>query len=231
MKHRRAALSATFGLGLAASLGLGALPAAAATASEAGSTPAATSHSAHAGYIGEQKKTDAADSKALFDAIVKDALKKQAAKPGLQAVTVNYDPSGAPTYKDQIANAAKVWNGAVKNVKLAEGGNASFDYREGDDSRGSYAQTDGHGGGFVFIDHKQAKEYDANRVVAHETGHVLGLPDHYEGPCSELMSGGGPGPSCKNDKPNAEESAKVDQQWSGGVAKAAFDQAAFDKAR
>lgn len=229
MNHRRAALSATFGLGLAASLGLGAVPASAATASDAHAAPAATSHTAHAGYIGEQKKTDASDSKALFNVIVKDALKKQAVKPGLQAVTVNYDPSGAATYKSQIDNAAKVWNGAVKNVKLAEGGNASFEYREGDDSRGSYAQTDGHGGGYVFIDHKQAKEYDANRVVAHETGHVLGLPDHYEGPCSELMSGGGPGTSCKNDKPNSDESAKVDQQWSGGVAKAAFDAAAVNK--
>jgi snapalysin len=229
MNHRRAALSATFGLGLAASLGLGALPAAAAPAGDAGHAPAAASHTAHAGYIGEQKKTDASDGKALFNVIVKDALKKQAVKPGLQAVTVNYDPSGAPTYKSQIANAASVWNGAVKNVKLAEGGNASFDYREGDDARGSYAQTDGHGGGYVFLDHKQNEEYDSNRVVAHETGHVLGLPDHYEGPCSELMSGGGPGPSCKNDKPNADESAKVDELWSGGVAKAAFDETAINK--
>lgn len=222
MRYRKAALSVTLGAGLAVSLGLGmAVPASAAPAHDA-KTARST---AKAGYIGESRK----DNKALFDVIVKKALEQHAAKPGLQAATVNYDPSGAPTFKSQIANAASVWNGAVSNVKLSEGGNATFDYREGDDSRGSYASTDGHGSGYVFLDYAQNKEYDSNRVVAHETGHVLGLPDHYEGSCDELMSGGGPGPSCKNDKPNADESGKVDQLWASGVAHAAFDQASFGK--
>ena len=86
---------------------------------------------------------------------------------------------------------------------LQEGSNADFTYREGNDSRGSYASTDGHSRGYIFIDYAQAKEYDSTRITAHETGHVLGLPDHYSGPCSELMSGGGPGPSCTNPNPDA----------------------------
>lgn len=221
MRHRSTAISAALGLGLA--LGLGAMPASAATPDDGGSS--AKSSATRSGYIGESSK----QTEAFFNAVVKDALKKQAAKPGTQAVTVNYDASGAPTFASEIANSTAVWNAAVSNVKLAEGGNASFDYREGDDPRGSYASTDGHGNGYIFLDYAQNEEYHAPRVVSHETGHVLGLPDHYEGPCSELMSGGGPGPSCTNDKPNADEAAQVEALWANGVANAAFDQAAFAK--
>ena len=68
------------------------------------------------------------------------------------------------------------------------------------------------------------------RVTAHETGHVLGLPDHYQGPCSELMSGGGPGPSCTNAVPNATERSRVNRLWANGLA-AAMDKALEKSAR
>jgi len=51
---------------------------------------------------------------------------------------------------------------------------------------------------------------------SHTLGHILGLPDHYSGPCSELMSGGGPGTACTNAYPNATERATVDSLWATG---------------
>ena len=50
------------------------------------------------------------------------------------------------------------------------------------------------------------------------------------GPCSELMSGGGPGPSCTNPYPNSTESAQVDSLWAYGFSASTFDQkAAFSR--
>lgn len=193
------------------------------TAVPATAAPAPAS-SAQAGYLA--KKSSGPDaSEAFFQAVLKSVAEKRAAHPNAaQAVTVVYDASAAPTFSAQIARSAQIWNSAVRNVKLQAGSNADFRYREGNDSRGSYASTDGHGGGYIFLDYQQNQEYDSTRVTAHETGHVLGLPDHYTGPCSELMSGGGPGTSCTNSQPDANERAKVERLWANGFA------AAVDKA-
>ncbi|WP_406443738.1 snapalysin [Streptomyces sp. NBC_01613] len=208
---RTAAVVAALGLG---AFGLGtAVPAAAAPA------PVPS----YAGYNGSAAEAKA--NKAFFQAVLKSVAEKRAAHPSsAAAVTVTYNASGAPTFSAQISRSAEIWNSSVSNVKLQSGSNADFSYREGNDSRGSYASTDGHGSGYVFLDYAQNQEYDSTRVTAHETGHVLGLPDHYEGPCSELMSGGGPGPSCTNSIPDANEKARVDQLWANGF------QAALDKA-
>ncbi|MEU6080592.1 snapalysin [Streptomyces sp. NPDC047108] len=198
------------GLGLLASMAV--VP-----ASAADSTADARSAERHAASIAAYQGSaeDQANTRAFFEAVIKSAKAKQKAT-GAAAVTVTYDASGAPTFASEIANSTAVWNSSVSNIQLQEGSNADFDYREGNDPRGSYASTDGHGHGYIFMDYAQNQEYDSNRVASHETGHVLGLPDHYEGPCSELMSGGGPGPSCTNDRPDANESAQVDQLWAGG---------------
>ena len=49
-------------------------------------------------------------------------------------------------------------------------------------------------------------------------GHDLGLPDDYSGPCSELMSGGGPGTSCTNSYP---DSTEISEAAIGRAAKSA----------
>ncbi|WP_017236246.1 snapalysin [Streptomyces sp. SS] len=202
-------LTAGLGVGLAASLG---------TAPAAATAPAVTAGAATVAYAGSAEEAKA--NQAFFDAVVKSVAKKRAAAPGAAAVTVVYSAANAPTFRTQIARSTQIWNSSVVNVRLVEGSNPDFAYYEGNDSRGSYASTDGHGSGYIFLDYRQNQQYNSTRVTAHETGHVLGLPDHYSGPCSELMSGGGPGTSCQNAQPNAQERSRVDQLWRYGLASA-----------
>lgn len=212
-KTSRRLVALALGLGLAsAALGT-AIPA---SAQPAGSASAGTGYARYAGTA-----ENAAGNKAFFDAVLKSVAKKQAAHPDLRSVTVYYNASQAPSFRSQISSAASIWNSSVSDVKLqATSGGGDFAYYEGSDPRGSYASTDGHGRGYIFLDYAQNQQYDSIRVAAHETGHVLGLPDHYSGPCSELMSGGGPGPSCTNRYPDANERARVEQLWANGLAKA-----------
>ncbi|OCC08466.1 snapalysin [Streptomyces sp. PTY087I2] len=210
MRHLRTAVAtAAAGLGLAVALG---------TAPVAVATPAPAAPSASstiAAYNGSGE--NAAANRAFLDAVMKSVAEKRAANPGIKAVTVTYNASSAPSFRTQIANSTRIWNSSVSNVQLQEGSNADFTYREGNDPRGSYASTDGHGRGYIFLDYAQNQQYDSTRVTTHETGHVLGLPDNYSGPCSELMSGGGPGPSCTNAQPDANERARVNQLWQNGL--------------
>ncbi|MFC5802347.1 snapalysin [Streptomyces formicae] len=213
MRRPKALVSAALGLGLAAAL-TAAVPAAAVPTADP-SSPAPSSAVAYAGSAEDAKAT-----RAFFDAVVKSVAEKRAKNPGAQAVTVVYSASGAPSFRSQIAASTQIWNGSVSNVQLQEGSSPDFQYYEGNDPRGSYASTDGHGRGYIFLDYQQNQQYNSTRVTAHETGHVLGLPDHYSGPCSELMSGGGPGTSCQNANPDAAERARVDQLWANGLAAA-----------
>jgi snapalysin len=204
MRHIRTTLAAALTVGMAVA-GLAAAP-----------VSAESNGSVVAAYEGGSK-SEQAQTRAFFEAVWEKAQERQDAKPGFQAVTVYYNDSGAPSFQGEISSSASIWNSSVSNITLAEtSGSADFDYREGNDPRGSYASTDGHGHGYIFLDYAQNQTYDSLRVTAHETGHVLGLPDHYSGPCSELMSGGGPGPSCTNAYPNAAESSRVDQLWANG---------------
>ncbi|MEU8096384.1 snapalysin [Streptomyces rubiginosohelvolus] len=210
MRHlKNAVATAAAGLGLVAALGT-------APVAVAAPAPAAPSASTIAAYNGSGE--NAAANRAFLDAVMKSVAEKRAANPGIKAVTVTYDASAAPSFRSQIANSTQIWNSSVSNVQLQEGSGADFTYREGNDPRGSYASTDGHGRGYIFLDYAQNQQYDSTRVTTHETGHVLGLPDNYSGPCSELMSGGGPGPSCTNAQPDANERARVNQLWQNGLA-------------
>jgi snapalysin len=183
-------------LALALTLGLGlassALGAAVPASAQTAATPSAAADTSMARYAGSAQA--AANNKAFFGAVLKSVAEKRAAQPNAQAVTLYYNASQAPSFRSQISSAAAIWNSSESNVKLQPASSgADFSYYEGNDSV---------------------------RVVTHETGHVLGLPDDYSGPCSELMSGGGPGPSCTNRYPNATERSRVDQLWATGLAQA-----------
>ncbi|MCX4845329.1 snapalysin [Streptomyces sp. NBC_00893] len=218
MRHPRTVMSAVVGLGFGLAAALGTAPAIAASSAPA-AAPASTASEARAGYTAYAgSHENAAANKAFFEAVAKSVAEKRAANPGAQSVTVVYSAANAPSFRTQIANSAQIWNSSVSSVRLQEGSNADFTYYEGNDSRGSYASTDGHGNGYIFLDYAQNQQYDSTRVTTHETGHVLGLPDNYSGPCSQLMSGGGPGPSCTNPYPDSNERSQVNYLWQFGFA-------------
>lgn len=216
MRHPRTVMSAVLGLGLSLAAAFGTAPAVA--------VPDTAATAPHVAFTGPSDSHEsAAANKAFFEAVAKSVAEKRAANPGAQSVTIVYSTANAPSFRTQIANSASIWNGSVSNVRLQEGSNADFSYYEGNDPSGSYASTDGHGNGYIFLDYAQNQQYDSTRVTTHETGHVLGLPDHYSGPCSELMSGGGPGPSCTNPYPDANERNQVNYLWQNGFAAALAD--------
>ncbi|WP_330289311.1 snapalysin [Streptomyces sp. NBC_00576] len=213
-------VAAALGLSLA-TLALGTAVPASAAPTPAPAPASISAPTAKVAYAGSAE--EAAGNQAFFEAVLKSVAEKRAANPrSAAAVTVIYDASRAPSFSAQIASSTSIWNSSVTNVRLQSGtaSAADFSYREGNSSQGSYASTDGHGSGYIFIDYAQSRQYNPTRITAHETGHVLGLPDHYSGPCSELMSGGGPGTSCTNAVPNSAERSRVNRLWANGLAKA-----------
>jgi snapalysin len=136
-------------------------------------------------------------------------------------VTLHYDASGITDYTAEVAQAVQNWDTRLQNVQLVKGGNATITLYE-TDGGGSYTQTDGHGNGTIHIDRQQvAQGFAPTRIIAHEFGHNLGLDDDYSGPCSEVMSGHGPGISCENAIPDANEVAQADSDFANGFGPAA----------
>ncbi|ASW55266.1 snapalysin family zinc-dependent metalloprotease [Plantactinospora sp. KBS50] len=127
--------------------------------------------------------------------------------------TVCYSTSQAGPYASYANQAATIWNNATNNVNMSRcGSNIMIYYTSGG---GSYAVRYSLGNGYIVIDSQQAAQYSPLRIVAHEMGHLLGLPDNYNGSCAILMSGGSAGTSCTNPYPSAAEAARVDQNFGG----------------
>ncbi|MFC4033908.1 snapalysin family zinc-dependent metalloprotease [Streptomyces polygonati] len=149
------------------------------------------------------------------------ASAQSAPQASAAVVTLTYDASQAGQWASAITLGVQNWNNAVHNVHLqpaSSRASANFVYK----ATTGWPQTTlgpilpGGGKGQVQLGQEAVDEgYDVTRITAHETGHILGLPDHYTGPCSELMSGHGPGTACTNAKPSAAEAAQVDRNYAG----------------
>ncbi|MET8229275.1 snapalysin family zinc-dependent metalloprotease [Micromonospora sp. NPDC005298] len=134
--------------------------------------------------------------------------------PASAAMTICYNTSQAGSYASVANQAATIWNNATVNLTLSAncGSNLRI-YRI--TGGGSYAQRTSLGNGRVYIDTQQAAQYSVLRIMTHEIGHILGLPDNYNGNCSLLMSGGSAGTSCTNPYPSSAEASRVSSLFAG----------------
>ncbi|MCP2260730.1 snapalysin [Streptoalloteichus tenebrarius] len=149
----------------------------------------------------------------VFGLQLSTAAAASAAPAQAYARTVYYSASAYSAEADQ---AARIWNSAAPNLRMVRGGNASIRIYA-TTGGGSRAYPCGLGCATIYIDTNDiAAGHNALRIVAHEIGHGLGLPDNYNGVCSYLMSGGSAGTSCRNPYPNSQEAARVNQLFGGG---------------
>jgi snapalysin len=153
---------------------------------------------------------------AAFDATALGTTPASAAPGASLQATVCYNTSQAGPFASYANQAASIWNNATYNLNMSQcGSNLMVYYTYGG---GSYAVTYSLGNGYVVIDYYQAQQYSPLRIMSHEMGHILGLPDNYNGSCAILMSGGSAGTSCTNPYPSYNEAATVDSYFGFGFA-------------
>jgi snapalysin len=133
------------------------------------------------------------------------------------ATIVYYDDESGSAWSAQVATAVQNWNSALHNVQLQAGDSSNSTVTLQATSGWPETQTDQPGSGTVSLGQQAVDQgYDKTRIAAHELGHILGLPDNYNGDCSILMSGHSAGTSCTNAHPGADEAAQVDQIFANG---------------
>jgi len=157
---------------------------------------------------------------ATFAAMAMTALGVSVANPAPASAesinaTICYNTSQAGPFASTANSAASIWNNSTNNIYMSQcGSNLMIYYTYGG---GSYAVRYSLGNGYVVIDYYQAQQYSALRIMTHEIGHILGLPDNYNGQCHLLMSGGSAGTSCTNPYPYYTEAAQVDSYFGYGL--------------
>jgi snapalysin len=138
-------------------------------------------------------------------------------------VTLRYDDSRAGGWQQAISAGVAAWNGSVGNVKLVKAAPGTRAEIVIVATTGWPQATLGpvRPGGRANVElgsQAVAQGYDRTRIVAHELGHNLGLPDTKPGPCSQLMSGSTAGTGCRNAVPDTAERSRVDNAYSAGAA-------------
>ena len=103
------------------------------------------------------------------------------------------------------------WNAALHNVQFKAGTSRNSTVELQSYSGWPQTSTSTPGSGTVYLGQEAVTEgYDKTRITAHELGHILGLPDNYNGDCGILMSGHSAGTACTTAVPSAGEAAQVD---------------------
>ncbi|MGY0236086.1 snapalysin family zinc-dependent metalloprotease [Longispora urticae] len=163
-----------------------------------------------------------ASSALLFGGGIAQAAPAAAPAP-LAVRTVVYNASGAGQYSGTTDQAAAIWNQRVPNLRLVKTGTPTIRVYV-TNSGGSRAYVQGLGRGTVYIDTTQVNQgHSPLRILAHELGHILGLPDNYNGNCAILMSGGSAGTSCTNPNPSTTEASRVNSLFAFAPALAGRD--------
>lgn len=144
----------------------------------------------------------------------------------IMATTLTYDDSQAAEFKDVVAAGVNVWNTNVTNVRLVKATPGQrVNIRIIADNgwpRATLGPVRPSGTVTVWYGRQAVQQgYNKVRIASHELGHSLGLPDVKPGPCSSLMSGSTGGVSCANVNPNAQEKARVQQNYAGTAVQSA----------
>ncbi|MFE7760413.1 snapalysin family zinc-dependent metalloprotease [Streptomyces sp. NPDC057438] len=134
-----------------------------------------------------------------------------AAEPEPEVIPIDLLLAGS--YTDASREAIAIWNKAVPTIKFVEQDTpAALRVMEYKTAKGvqSHVNIKGAGRGWVYLEVGDAQLYKPSRIVVHELGHILSLPDLGPGsPCSKVMSGGWAGSECTNDQPDAAEKTAV----------------------
>jgi snapalysin len=141
------------------------------------------------------------------------------AAPAAEPRIVYYDTSRAQEFVAAVHQGAAIWNGSVTSVRLVPvPAGVRPDLKVVAANGWPYAVTTSLGRGTISFGRQAVNEgHFPPRIAAHEIGHILGLPDNYNGNCSLLMSGGSAGTSCTNPYPSSAEAARVDSLFGSRI--------------
>ncbi|WP_026424792.1 snapalysin family zinc-dependent metalloprotease [Actinokineospora inagensis] len=156
---------------------------------------------------------------AVVVGVATPATAAPAAAPVAAVTTLTYDDTQAQQYATNDAAAAAIWNTDAPNVHIVKAtrgqkvnikivADPGWPHTTLGPVRPSTSVQIWFG--------KQAVDegFDKTRIIAHEMGHALGLPDNRTGLCSDLMSGHSAPVSCTNAHPSPAERAVVQRNYS-----------------